>query len=650
VSNAPQEQVLTDAIVEAIGDARLRVAVFLTYQLQPMFFQDHILAPLLGVDDAGNPRVRRMLVEEELRGVDTLLLYDRHAVEPDGPLQQPVLAVPVERSQGLLHAKHVLLLVEHPEGAEPSGQALVLVTTSANLTRSGWWENVEVADVRVLHEASETPLAEDLVTLVDDIATLAGSRPRAVQRLTRFAATLRPTTGLPRLWLGREPLPAFLARHGVPRGADVELLAPFVGQDGQVVTKLHRTLAPRTTRVFLPLARDEKGAASTEWHRGVAALHHTKLARIAVERSLGKGEGHRFVHAKAIRVTTEKHTWELVGSPNLTAAAHGGWRATPSANIETAILTRGPTRAPWLLPLGTTDAAPPADSSHDDLRPAGIALRLRICWEPPIHAEARLPEGESHTRVHIGPGVQTSPPTARLELDLPTAGAWHPLTEDQLAQLQEELQATNVLTAWTGDEAPRAFLVEEHGLAFRASRVFAELTPADILAHWALLSPERRAAHVEAILGTANLDGEAPVDPVAPARRTCTFFDDTAGLLHAFLMLGERLQRALDDGTPTVLTDILLGERHDSLGTLLDKVVDEQAEDPVRRVLVAESSLALLERFTGQPAVADHPEACGTLRDRIRTVADAWTALDLGEDGDAFRRWFCEQWGSPWSA
>jgi hypothetical protein len=42
----PKPLVLTDALLAAMGGDRLVAAVFLTYQFEPPFFEDHILAPL----------------------------------------------------------------------------------------------------------------------------------------------------------------------------------------------------------------------------------------------------------------------------------------------------------------------------------------------------------------------------------------------------------------------------------------------------------------------------------------------------------------------------------------------------------------------------------------------------------------------------
>ena len=143
----PRSQVCTEAMLDVIGDDRVTAAVFVTFQLQPTFFEEHVLAPLLGVDGRGSARVRRVALEERLATMaPPVVFYDRAGLGVDGSLRQAVRAVPVTLSSGVLHAKHVLLLLEGGSSEEPTS-ALVLLPTSANLTENGWCTIVEIADI-----------------------------------------------------------------------------------------------------------------------------------------------------------------------------------------------------------------------------------------------------------------------------------------------------------------------------------------------------------------------------------------------------------------------------------------------------------------------------------------------------------------------
>ena len=63
-------------------------------------------------------------------------------------------------------------MVEHEiedDDADEEGhraRSLVVASMSANLTRSGWWENVECCHVEVLHAGDRTRLKDDVATFL----------------------------------------------------------------------------------------------------------------------------------------------------------------------------------------------------------------------------------------------------------------------------------------------------------------------------------------------------------------------------------------------------------------------------------------------------------------------------------------------------
>jgi len=68
----------------------------------------------------------------------------------------------LSRPGGVFHPKNILLLLEDEDESQKS-TSLLLVTTSANLTRAGWWENLEAAHMIELPENSKSLLRDDLL-------------------------------------------------------------------------------------------------------------------------------------------------------------------------------------------------------------------------------------------------------------------------------------------------------------------------------------------------------------------------------------------------------------------------------------------------------------------------------------------------------
>lgn len=536
------KRVLLDVLQSAIGDGQLVAAVFTTYQLQPLFFGDHILPGLVGVEPRGSERVRRVLTAErlrELRGV--VVLYDRRGMVHDGPMHQQVQAIPVDRPHGyVLHTKHALLLVA-PKG-EPEADRLVLLTTSANLTEAAWWRNVEVADLQILRAGKTSSLQPDVLALVDRLEGPEGlveapeARP-AIDAIRDFLGKVPVGVGGPRLWLGEQPVSAFLqAQLGAARPVkSLELLAPFVEEKGVPVKALVGALKPGKARVWIPRDRDGKVTDSQEWIDAVGALDNTRLAKLAnsVDRSMGKGATvERFVHAKVIRVKlgAPSETWVLVGSPNLTNAGQTGAFHGPHANVETAIWRRAD-KMPRLLEALSKKATPEGSerSSVEDDKGEGppLPLRLRFDWESGEAAARWELDCDATARV-IAPGqdLRARPPLFKV----PQGEGWIPLPPASAQALRCAIETGhNVVVAWAPGHADTPILVEETGWAARPPVLTAALTTADILEHWSLLSGLRRELHTEAVMQRQSSGGdEAPVDDT-PGSTGQTMFHKLAG-------------------------------------------------------------------------------------------------------------------------
>lgn len=664
---APQT-VLLDAVSAAVGDGQVVAAVFTTYEFKPLFFGDHILPTLVGVEPRGSERVRRVLTQERLRDLHgVVVFYDRAGLKHDGPRHHEITAVPVDRPRGyVLHAKHALLLVA-PEG-ETQATSLVVLTTSANLTEAAWWKNVEVADLQVLRAGQGASLQPDVLALVDTLegeqglVTAPEARP-ALDAIRSFVEAVPGARTGPRLWLGREPVPAFLkARIGPDRPVRrLELVAPFVEDDGTPVKDLVEALQPEKARVWVPRGRGGEVAASQDWLDAVGALDRTRLAALSsVDQSLGKGaSGERFVHAKVIRVELDQpqETWVLVGSPNLTKAGQtGAFHGAGNANVETAIWRQAKAIPRLLKKLGR-DAVPdgPDQSACDEGEGEGapLPLRLQFDWETGAATARWELKAPDHARVST-PGSDLHDREPLLAVAQNAVGAWFPLSAEAAGALRDAIETGhNVVIAWAEGYADTPILVEETGWAARPPVLTAALTTADILEHWSLLSDLRREAHTEQVMQRRAAEGdEAPVDDT-PAWKGETMFHKLAGVLHAFFILDRRLREAVATGRTKTVEALVLSQQHDSLRTLLEKLPEEDGFDAVQRLLVVLSARMLVEELDRElpELMAAHPTSAAAVRALVDDDAEerAWAAIDLGDEpglppGPAFRAWFRSQW------
>ena len=230
--------------------------------------------------------------------------YDRSGLIPEGGAARlDVRRIGVSMPTGVLHAKHVLLLVEDP--GEPPTRRLVMLTTSANLTRGGWWENVEVGQVHQIHEGSKDLVREDLLGRDGLLARLErldaaahGDRqgrdaPHA--GLHALRAFLKGSTQArrqarkdgryhPRLWHGEQPLPEFLAQYA-RAGCRLEIISPFFSDVAETPTlrALIGALQPTAVRVLLPTRRRRGGQVQPGVLRRRAGAAQREVGQAAPE-------------------------------------------------------------------------------------------------------------------------------------------------------------------------------------------------------------------------------------------------------------------------------------------------------------------------------------------------------------------------------
>ena len=214
-------KVLTEQVAEAIDGRRVRSAVFTTFSFDPGFFEINILPVLFDQPFSQPDKVRRLQLEDALRAIDHVAVYyDRRALAQDGePAQLDYRRLDVSRTTGYFHPKVVLLLVDDrhegeeaahsdEEGCEPIRQALIVAILSANLTRAGWWENVECAHVEEIKDRDvddeRCSFRPDLLSLIRRIRQSASDSDNqtALDEISEFGVcTSLPTT--PHLVVGR---------------------------------------------------------------------------------------------------------------------------------------------------------------------------------------------------------------------------------------------------------------------------------------------------------------------------------------------------------------------------------------------------------------------------------------------------------------
>lgn len=662
---------LSDALQSLIGGRRVVSAVFLTFRFDPAFFEQEILPVLFDIPLSHAVAVRLIQLEDALRtiGGEIAVYYDAKGLVATGSASAKldVKRIPIVHRTGIFHPKNVLLLLEALE-AEDDGsreRSLCAASLSANLTRAGWWENVEVCHFEELREGDRTLLRADIIDLLEGVrrrAVAADDNQKAIGDILSFVrrdteARTNRSAGSElhtRLYSGSEPFLDFLesAAGDRLREMDLEVISPYFDESSNCapLLALIERFKPREVRVLLP---EESGAVNCReaLFDSVRALPEVTWGRLPVDRTRAGGSGAdarppRFVHAKVYRFISRNPAREFlfVGSVNLTSAAHQRGGNFESGFLVEIALKRRPEF--WLQPEKRKPSAFNPKSEADEFADVMSApLALRYSWltksaqafwlnnakSPFVRLEAR--------GLAIG-GMEGLP-----------ARIWTPLEAGIAEKLGEMLEQTSFVTVTPADSRSAIILVQEEGMDQKPSLLF-RLSIEDILRYWAMLSPVQRAAFIESNWHGPVGEGADLVVRLKPRTLKDTLFDRFAGVFHAFSSLEKSVKEALRERRLKDAQYRLFGKKYDSLQTLLERLASSEASDDVERYVIALCAVQLvkevktvLPEFWSENKVAAEALSTqlGELTGRIRQEIVSNAPVDMAEFLGWFDSWFVER-------
>jgi hypothetical protein len=654
--------VLSEQFQQMMRGRRLVSAVFLTFAFEPDFFEQEILPAILPDTPLSHvPAIRLLQLEEVLKtGVNHVAVYyDRDAMQPIA--QSPKLDVrriPINNRNGSFHPKNVFLLTEDatPGSAGPPTRTLCVAALSANLTRAGWWENVEVCHIEMIPEGGLIGCRTDLLDLIRRVraAAHAETEHEALEEIRRFVSRCQQRTRLlqdgvlfPRLYTGGRSVTAFLAEVAGPRltGLHLEVISPYFDRtEAKPLQELIDQFSPREVRVFLPRADDGGALCEDTAFDSVQALgaHWARLPSEIARPGKQKDQvKRRRVHAKVYRFFSRTRRYEafLVGSVNLTSAAHSGRN-----NFETAFFVETePKRTPeWWLDVESKKPTLFLGGESEETPGATTALSIRFDWSRETASafwDADSSPGDLRVSAQGAPlfRVEALPPRE-----------WKALPKPDSAALKFILTSTSLLEVAEDDGELAVILVQEEGMAHKPS-IRESLTVADILRYWALLTPEQRAQFLDdhaADLPDALVEQGIEVQPLL--HTNTSLFDSFAGYFHAFNALERHVLDALEAGRPKEAEYRLLGKKFDSLPSLLGRLLErEKSHEPVDQYVIALCARQLLQRVESEaPGFRDaHRAKFKELKGRIARAEAARDRLEFGtpEERSSFLDWF-EQW------
>ncbi len=582
--------VLSEHFQERLRGRRLVSAVFLTFRFDPEFFEQEVLPVFLDLPLSHAKGIKLVQLEDALRVVpgSIAVYYDENGLVAEaGSAKLDVKRIAVRHRTGIFHPKNAFVLVEDtkPDDNGSHARALLVASLSANLTQSGWWENVEVCHVEEIRDGDFTRVGGDVLRFLD------GLDRRLADKAADGHAALRDIRGFLRgteqraqrsadgrlhthFFAGLSSFSDFLeeAAGSSIHGMNLEVISPyFDGTDHSTpLAELIDRFEPRAVQVYLP--RNDSGEALCdgalyEWVRSQTDVTWSHFPKELLRRGKNDDARRRFVHAKVYRFFSAQPKKEIlfIGSVNLTCAAHQN-----GGNLETGFLVEiEPTRKPewWTSPDERRPIAFKRQLEDEGVAASGgTRLSLRYWWDKET-AEAFWDDADQSPPLSIeSQGVLV------FTIDKMPGRVWTPLPSEACRELQRVLRSTSIFTVMC-DGTPGLLLVQEEGMSHRPSLLF-DLTPAEILRYWALLTPEQRSAFLEARAPQVAFAGEGAAllsrhDPLVDSD---SLFDRFAGIFHAFGCAERSARLALREGREREATHRLFGRKYDSLGCLLARI------------------------------------------------------------------------------
>lgn len=632
---------ISEAFRTAIGDREVMLAFFSTYSFEPDFFELEVLPLLLGNPAlSSNESIRYYQLQSLMRRHEGRLavVYDLSVFDPQLAPRLEVDYMPMRVGGACQHAKLMVLVVCDRKSKQ---QSIVLGAGSFNLTKAGWWENLEVGHWVELCEGFAPGNIHR--PLLDALRFYQAQTPSpVVEKILGLAQTFEASADDPSCSFyfsgsssGRIHFDSFIAEHTDAK-APLEVISPFFAAEGdnQVILSLLKR-HPSVT-VLLPL--DEHGQALVHRESVYESLPDETITWGRWSESIRKSHldpksGYRRLHAK-IYQSLGDDPWAFVGSVNLSYKAF-------RQNVEAGFLLRGHATKGLLATLQTQpdrfNVKPEAENQGDS---DGQEM-------PPIHALFDWQSEALHlSSKQVGSlALFNSAFEVLLNVQLNAV-------EDKLVpapQLKQHLQGSSLMHArWQSDEklATGTVLVSQRNLFCRPTH----LPPLDLQALLRIFIGMHESRRLELFgdlairLLNASQDG-ALQDEFLPELTLEgsfeSFFAEFSQVNGAFWELADSLEKAEQTGDLQTLAYYLKGHQPDSLRKLFETIAGSdstrKAPSLIVRYLTLLSVADLLKRFNKHADATllnDAEKALSSLEQK-----ELLTQLD-GAKGEHFLRWF----------
>lgn len=657
-----ENAVVSEYLKELLVDCEVKAAVFTTYSFDPEFFELEVIPLLLpgNIPFSSDSRVKQFQVREALResSIELEVFYDLPLYRKEGSASPAMqyLFHGIDRGNSAFHAKLAIILVRDQKHSK---DCLLVGAGSNNLTRAGWWDNIECVHWETVWP-DEAP-RRFLNRLRDDVAWLQGERylepPHNTSALNKISEYLL----FCKSWKQAEPVPYYGIQeierdNNFPRflrqqarrlwhysNWTLEIISPFFAEDPE--NRNHEVfydLGVQEIHLLLPTDQEGTALCQQEYFDHINSQENIHWADWAAGTAalLGlKDKQFRRLHAKIYHFYNKKQSWAFIGSVNF---SHKAMRENSEAGFFVKLEKAGALLKP-IRQTGSVekfeapDELPPGFES-EELEVEIPRIYLSYDWR-----EKKL-RGVSEERKRFAINILNPEGDAAI-------ADWHitgketdfggdTTSLERLLRNGSLVKVSGYNVRTDSPISPHQVMILQTGWSHKPLDL-PDLAPEQILAIYAdMSSDQRQLLLMNAQIRKLVLEGAAG-DITAPLDEDegNLFFSEYAEIFHAFRRLKRRLFEARENDNEAVVNYYLSGVGMDSMPTLIERITS--SDSSVNRV-TAYLLLLCAQEIYQDTVFIQYPLVEKLLNDVCKAIKDIKSAdaIKLENNSPSDRRKF----------
>lgn len=581
--------IFTEALKTKIVDRKVTHALFTTYSFETDFFELEVIPGLLNYSFSPSEIIRRPQIELAMREskLKADVYYDQIVFNANTSPSLNCGYIPVNIAPFAFHPKLIILQLLD-ETKENNKKSLLVIAGSNNLTKAGWWDNIECSHgIKLSNEYCPSNVKQSVSEALSYFVELGSSTHTVARNLQSTLDEISTTTSDQNthfFFHAKESgtsFPSFIEQHLDKKADALELISPYFTNDDSDEL-LEKTLLERVNKIdlFLPIElvdQEQIVQVSEAFYNTIKnneSIHWSEWnPNVAKELEVSK-ENYRKLHAKTYHFQYVKgDSWLFIGSVNCSKQAFYN-------NVEAGFLVKVPTiksllkdqtNKPEFAFMESDDPSSEEQEASHHLP----ALQLIYDW----HSK----------EMHYSSSKKGILELLDSDKEIIEKLIFFEENSDKSKQISNEIwesilqKSALILARFTdgsGDSSEGWTIIEQRNIYIRPSKLV-PLSIQQILKLYASLSFEQRMNMIEEqvnkTIRLGKLDSDEFIALEEIPEGYSNFFSEFTEINSAFWQLQKRLQAALDHQQYEDILYYIEGNQTDTLNGMI-KAIEEKSK------------------------------------------------------------------------